>query len=102
MVSQLRCPDHVGLVKVDVAGTGGKPQTVLAELVGGGRGHRHHRHGVAGGVFPWLDQGLEVLDRGADSARDIEQLIGHHRRAKGGKHDCGCGRAEGAAFQNVH
>ena len=46
VVGQLRCPDHIGLIQVNVCGTGCEPQAILAKLVGGRCGHRHHGDGV--------------------------------------------------------
>ena len=51
LVCQLRCPDHVGLIHINVAGTGGQPELVLTKLVGGGRRHRHQRDMIAGCLF---------------------------------------------------
>ena len=103
MVRKLRRPDNVGLVDVDVGGASGQPQTVLRELVGGRCRHRHQGYRVARRRFPWGDKRFEVLDGVPDSAGNVENLIGHDRRACSGHNGCESGGAQGAtAISNGH
>ena len=48
LIRELRRPDHVGLVDVDIGVAGRQPKLVLAELVRRRRRHRHDRDLVAG------------------------------------------------------
>ncbi|MNL42541.1 hypothetical protein D3C87_1650020 [compost metagenome] len=73
LIGELRSPDHVGLIDVDVGIAGSKPQTILAELVSGRRGHRHHGHGVAG--FR-----LEAVELAAQERQAIAGVAGNDRQ----------------------
>jgi len=67
---QLRRPDHVGPVDVDVLIAGRQPQPVLPELVGGGGRHFDDLDRVAGFLLEIVELRPQFLDVLADGARD--------------------------------
>ena len=87
-VRELRRPDHVGLVDVDVGVARGQPQPVLRELVGGRGRHRHDGDGIAGLSLPRLDQVPHHVDVFAGCARhevDVHRARGsspHSRQSR--------------------
>ena len=80
LVGELRRPDHVDAVDVDVGVPGREPQLVLGELVGGRGRHRDEGDRVAGLLLPGLHQLLVDLDVGADRARDEVDVDGQRGR----------------------
>ena len=91
LVGKLRRPDHVGLIDVDIGIARCQPQAVLAELVGGGRGHRHHGHLLAGCGLELVELAAQERQAGAGIAGDNGQVGGlgraRHQRYAGHQAD---------------
>jgi hypothetical protein len=76
---ELRRPDHVGLVDVDVGVAGRQPELVLAELVRRRRRHRHDCDLVAGLLLELVEHVAQELQAGAGVARHDRQVGGANR-----------------------
>ncbi len=85
LVRQLRRPDHVGLVNVDISVTGCQPKAILAELLAARRRHRDDIDLVAG-IFLELDdlllQKLDVVARRIGGDGNLHRMGAHRRQTK--------------------
>jgi len=82
MVGQLRRPNHIGAVDIDVGVAGREPQAVLAELVGGRLRHLGDVHRVPRAALEDVQLRAQDFDILADRAGDDGQLGRLRRRGE--------------------